>query len=448
MQAITIYDYVLLPFYVLALYIIVFKKSRQYAGTDLKKFFIVAFFLRVVGSVLYSLVVQYYYGYGDSFVYYECTCFMRKAMAESGEFFNVFFMDGPSLSSLAGKYDVSAYGVGTIANGANLAVVKAATVVSYFSFNYYLIISLFFGFFSFIGIWKLFCTFADILGNRSVKLLAYVVLYTPSIWFWGSGLIKESICMGALGWIVNILYRAFVLKKTSLKDILIVIANFYLLFTIKNYIAGILLASLAAGLVAHFIMARDSFLSKSLATLVTLTLGIAIFSVTVSNYMDALVEESTSFIETSKLVYAMEDEQSVGGFAAGDFDLSLQGLIMRTPSAVFTTLYRPFIWETRKPVMMLSALESFLMIAFTFFLLIKFRFFGFFKTLFSSPHLICCLVFSILMGAVVGLTTFNFGTLVRYRLPLLPFYGFILIAIYVLRNDKRAIAMGASVDNI
>ena len=67
MQHITIIDYLLLPVYLYIFYIIVRKRSVKYTDAGLRKIFLTAFFLRMFGSFAYSMMVQYYYGYGDSF---------------------------------------------------------------------------------------------------------------------------------------------------------------------------------------------------------------------------------------------------------------------------------------------------------------------------------------------------------------------------------------------
>ena len=70
MQHITIFDYLLLPVYLYIFYVIVRKRAVKYADPELRRFFITAFALHMTGSILYSLVIQYYYGYGDAFTFY------------------------------------------------------------------------------------------------------------------------------------------------------------------------------------------------------------------------------------------------------------------------------------------------------------------------------------------------------------------------------------------
>jgi hypothetical protein len=442
MQVITIDDYLLLPLYILFFYFIVKIKSVKYNGTPLKRFFIISFFLHVLGSVLYGMVVQYYYGYGDSFIYFDGGSFLRRAVTETGHIASVYSMNGEELSRMANTIGWgNNYLEGTLLNDSNLMLIKITGLLSYLTFNKYLVSSLFFGFFSFIGLWKLFMTFNHILENKHVKILGYAVLYFPSVWFWGSGLLKDSICFGMLGLIIYYLYKNLIQKKTAVKDFFIIITCFYLIFIIKSYIAGVLVVSFAVALIVFIISTRNSVGAKLGIAFTTIVIGILFITVTLNVYLENTLEESATMIEMSKNIYSnseTDDERSRGSFDAGDFDLSPTGILARAPAAAFTTLYRPFIWETRKPIMLLSAVESFLLLLATLFLFYKTRVYRFFLYCFGNPYIIFSFLFVIMLGAVVGLTTFNFGTIARYRVPLLPFISFLLVMIYNKINIQAA----------
>jgi ABC-type sulfate transport system permease component len=98
---------------------------------------------------------------------------------------------------------------------------------------------------------------------------------------------------------------------------------------------------------------------------------------------------------------------------------------------MFSTLFRPFLWESKKIIILFSALESFFMLLALFYVLSKVGILKFLGSIFSDPQIFFAFILTLLLSAVVGFTTFNFGTLVRYRLPVLPFYFFMLIAIYL-----------------
>jgi ABC-type sulfate transport system permease component len=74
---------------------------------------------------------------------------------------------------------------------------------------------------------------------------------------------------------------------------------------------------------------------------------------------------------------------------------------------------------------------------FTLYLIFKSGFKNFIKYL-TNPEVALCLVFTLVLGFAVGLTAFNFGALVRFKIPLLPFYLVGLLIIYDLSTkDKK-----------
>jgi len=84
----------------------------------------------------------------------------------------------------------------------------------------------------------------------------------------------------------------------------------------------------------------------------------------------------------------------------------------------------------------LSALESLVFLLLT--LHVVFRSgLGIFYYL-QKPEVILCLGFSVVFAFAVGVSTFNFGTLSRYKIPLLPFYAMGLGFLYhYLKSDKK-----------
>ena len=128
----------------------------------------------------------------------------------------------------------------------------------------------------------------------------------------------------------------------------------------------------------------------------------------------------------------------MASFSGATISTSVPDIILASPVAIFTTLFRPFIWETRKPIMLFSALESLVLLIATLYVLFKCRIFKFFYYIFGDPYLFFCFVFTMILGIIIGFSTFNFGTLVRYRLPILPFYFFMLLYIYTKNNDAAA----------
>jgi hypothetical protein len=123
-------------------------------------------------------------------------------------------------------------------------------------------------------------------------------------------------------------------------------------------------------------------------------------------------------------------------FDIGEFEPTLAGISSKIPVAIMAGLFRPYIWEARNPVMLLSGLENLIFLGLTFRLLFSLGPFGFFKRVGSSPLLIFSLIFSLFFAFSVGLTTSNFGSLVRYKIPCEPFYlGMLFTLMYLKKED-------------
>ncbi|MFO7790848.1 MAG: hypothetical protein R6V32_09770, partial [Bacteroidales bacterium] len=107
------------------------------------------------------------------------------------------------------------------------------------------------------------------------------------------------------------------------------------------------------------------------------------------------------------------------------------------PQAVTAGLFRPFIWDGASVFMLLSGLENLILLLLTLYIILRIGPFRFFRQMAEDPFLLFCFVFAVILAFFIGLTTANFGALVRYRIPLLPFFVFALMKIYLAYNQKR-----------
>jgi hypothetical protein len=117
-----------------------------------------------------------------------------------------------------------------------------------------------------------------------------------------------------------------------------------------------------------------------------------------------------------------------------DFDGSPASMAKMAPLAVNATLFRPYLWESKKASTLLSSLESLALMVLTLYALIQSRVVGFFKTLFTNAAVFYCFFFAILFALFVGATALNFGTLVRYKIPCMPFY---IIALFLIVEQYK-----------
>ncbi len=447
MQYITVYDYLLMPVYLYIFYILIKKSSAKYTDPELRKYFFVSFYLHMFGAVAYALMVQYYYGYGDSFVFYYGSDFLSTQVTQDPGNIRYFFKPAAEVKSWYDFEvgDLSYAGYFGIAS--NLFVMKISALLSLISFNKYLIITLFFGFFSFSGLWRLFLVFKDINKDRELKILAWTILFVPSVWFWGSGLNKDSICIGSIGFIIYFLYHVFIKKEFSVKSIIALVALIYLVSVIKSYIIIALAVGLSVFIFYKFVTPFKNVVIRAFIIIAFLfAVMIVAFVTNFTDQLELLAEESMVQIDSFQRNYNAvqnEDERSRANLVIKDMDLTIQGMIFQSPVKVFTCLFRPFIWESRKIFILLSAFESLLLLLCTLYMLFKLKFYRFFIEIFNNPFVLVSFIITIFFALIIGFTTYNFGTMARYKIILIPFYFFTLVSLYTTTQDKKKQAVKA-----
>jgi hypothetical protein len=145
-----------------------------------------------------------------------------------------------------------------------------------------------------------------------------------------------------------------------------------------------------------------------------------------------------SFVDTSNNFqqYYNNDFGETSSFEIGEIELSAVGLLKKMPIGFYSTYFRPHLWEVKKPIVLFSALESFFILALTLFTLIKkgkYLFELIRKDLFARLSL----YYTIVLGIIIGLNTFNFGTLIRYKVPVVPFAWLFVFLLYLYIPPKK-----------
>lgn len=430
-------DIYLAPICLLVLYGIGYRTKRKYKGTQLEKYFMPALTFRFVATVLYTLILGYYYKGGDTTMYFRAVLDLHSAVSDNSSFLgdiylkakldpketlNSYFMyDGTNVTHYY-MYQVS-----------NYMVPRIALPFSFIFSKSYLCISFCLSFFAFAGCWRVFKLFYSFFPHLHKKI-AIATLFLPSVLFWSSALIKDSITMGALGFFIYAFYQLFFKQKKIITNSLIVILSAFLLFYIKPYI---ILCSLPAFLVWAYILLNKKIKEKSMRLFATVIFTIITISGSIFFMQKIAGSEIASQYATQNILKALEAQQSVyssfedagSAFKIGSIDNSIGGMIKLFPTSLVASLFRPFIWEVRSPIMMLTALEALIFLWLTISCIRYTSFIKFRQILANNPVLVFCLIYSVLFAAMVGMSTLNFGTLARYKIPALPFYLIMLFVI-------------------
>jgi hypothetical protein len=435
MQYLTIWDLILTPIYLLILsYFGKRYRDKNYPpGHPLRPYYLPGLYLKFFGAIFIGLIYQYYYGFGDTFNFYIHSKVINSSLSDSfTTWFELLFRVSPDNDPRLYQYtsqmfwysDASSYSTAVI--GAVLGLLNGTT---------YLPIALLFAFFSYTGIWAMYKTFVNIYPKLH-KQLAIAFLFIPSVFVWGSGLFKDTVCMFGLGWMTYTVFRIFVNRDFSLKNFFLLFLSFYLMAVIKIYILLAFVPALSFWLLLTYSNRISSsairFITRILFSVVVVV-GFIFFSQKFSDQLNRYsLDKIAKTAETTRdYLSRVSDVEGGSGYDLGEFDGSLGGMLSKFPQAVVVTLYRPFPWEANKVIVLLSAIEALIFLFFTIKAFYQNGILKSFKIIASDPNILFCLIFSLIFAFAVGISSYNFGALSRYKIPCLPFYAtFLILLLY------------------
>lgn len=425
-------DYLLTPIYLAFFYALAFALRPRITNKFTKPYFIPALSVKLLGAIALGILYHTIYA-GDTNNYFTHASIIYKAFGQSiGTGIHLITTDGTLTPELA-PYASQMTWFGP--DSKEYFVIRVAAVCSLLGFNTYSVTALFFAVLSFSGMWAMYMTFAKI-RPHVYKELALAVFFLPSVFFWGSGLLKDSLCIGALGWLFYAFYRGAIEKKDIVRCLIIGVVAIKVISSMKVYI---LLAFIPPA--ALWVFNENTARIKSAAIrwvvrpfFITAGLAVAVYGMSAVAAADArfnLEKIGEQSKLTADYLQGVSKVENGSGYNIGEQDGTLSGMAKLAPQAIVVALFRPFLWESRNPTMLLSAIEA------TYFIVLTIRIFyrvgagKTLRTIISTPVLTLCFVFSLIFAISVGLSSGNFGTLVRYKIPLMPFY---LAGLYIMQS--------------
>lgn len=442
MQFIEIKDFILLPIYLAIIYAFAYssRNSKYSLRHPLRKYYIPALTVRLGGAVGLGIVYQYYYGYGGDTgsYFYNSKLVAEYFSKDSGTFFDLVFK--PVLTTLDVRRSINwndnIFGF----NEANYFPIRILAVLQLFTFGTYLPCALFFGVLAFSGTWRAYLAFVNIFPAL-YKEFAIAVLFMPSVFFWGSGILKDTISMAALCWLFYSCYELFILGQGKVKNSFIIFISLFSIIIVKAYIA---MAFVPGLLIWIFLTYKNRIRSQALRTAALPFLVVLISFFSYLSYQ-RIAEQDARFsaerIQTQAVVVntGISDAGSTIdiGVTAGMGPAQLLGI---APLAIITAIFRPFLFEVRNPLMFLSAFEGTYILYLFGLVIFKTGVGNSFRIVMGTPLLLFSLIFTLGFAFAVGFSTSNFGTLVRYKIPFVPFFMaslFIIIHIGKMKGVRR-----------
>ena len=280
---------------------------------------------------------------------------------------------------------------------------------------------------------------------KPFHLFLATVLF-PSIAFWVSALHKEAFCLMGMG--LSLMAWRALYRGNVLSAILLGLPGLMLIASFRPPV----LAPLFLGMAVHFAQDRIQRQGRRASTaarafyLAIATLIFAFGALLIGRIAPEFGIEkiSESITKQQSNWQQIADEGLEGGSSFGTDEIvqSIPQQIASAPLALVNALLRPQFFDVRNAVQFVSAVE---MTAITIILIMGFKRLGFrgvVRRVRGSPFFLMCAIITVVGATFIGITTRNFGTLARYRVPFLPFYGVVLSGLL----ERRARAPGSSSD--
>jgi hypothetical protein len=251
----------------------------------------------------------------------------------------------------------------------------------------------------------------------------------PSALFWGSGILKDTITMAAFNILLYHVYFLLKLGNFGVKKVVIILLMSILIFKLKSYIIIAFVPCLAYMVYKFF----ENKISNGVVRVSLRPVLLAVFGFVIYFGLIGIADNSEkykleSLEQQTRGFHTWHTTTAGSAYNLGEIEYTAASVASKIPAALNVSFFRPYFWESRNFVMLISAIESS-----TFFLLFIYALFkwklNLLKGFDRSPFLIGLLIFILLFGFAIGFTSYNFGALMRYKIPISPlaFFMFFLL---------------------
>ncbi len=402
------------------------KKKKQ---EPIYRYFLSGLTIKIVGGIVYALYHAYVYKGGDTFVFYNAAQDLANYLSFSdpstfGAYFSGF---NPSEYDFSPDYSYILKGTDV------LFIVKLTCLFYFIAGGSYFVITILFSFLSFLGLWYAFITFSRLYESLSYSFFI-VIFCVPTMTLWSSGLLKDTVTIGAIGWLIYGFSNLFIFNQKFFKSFFHILFSSFLIFMLKSYLIYLLYP-------AFFIWVQSNIKSKINSAF----LRNMISPLLIMSMVGALIFILTSFSENAGK-YSLDNWQNTlqgfhswhghladtrdqSGYSLGEMEYTIVGVLSKVPAAINVTFFRPYPWEIRNIATLLGAIEAVFFLGFTILVIVRRRL-QIFTYIYKNKEVLFLLSFAFPFAFIVGLSSYNFGALSRYKIPAELFYLIALVIIY------------------
>lgn len=304
-----------------------------------------------------------------------------------------------------------------------LFFVKFVSLINLLTGDNYWITGAYFSLISFFGAWYLLRVIHLYLS--AFTLPAFIAFHLmPSVVFWTSGLIKESLACAAAFYLTALFLNAWFNHRIRIANSLLAVVALWVLWGLKYYYAAIFISvtftCFMYQFVFYYLVKPKKPVSELLLWIFIFIFPLAMISFMHPNfYLDGFLEVIVSNNEVYNTFSNPEDLIVYHALKP-----EVGSVLMNAPLALISGLFRPAFFESGNIFQAIAALENLLLVLLVLFALPALVNFT------RSPYRILILavtVYVCLLCVFIALSTPNFGTLSRYRAGYIPYFVFIIL---------------------
>ncbi|HBG71960.1 MAG: hypothetical protein A2W93_05255 [Bacteroidetes bacterium GWF2_43_63] len=382
-----------------------------------KRWVLAAFYLKVIAGLgLTFIYTSYYSGRNDAdiFRYFDDSKVMYDVLKTSpSDYFTMlsginddnqrFFDDYYSkMDNWYLKYQ-------TVMYNDTHTIIRINAFIRLFSFGFFQVHNIIFIILGFIGLLALFKTFIKYFSTKALALYAAVFLI-PSVVFWSSGILKESILIFAMG-IFLYSYQQLLFISFNVFRVLLLLFSLVLMYFTKTYVLAVMLPVVIANTWIVLTNNRHAFAKQLISLLVFINLAVLAGNINADfNVFQLITNKLHDFVNLALYSNAGSMIDPI------PLEPNFLSFLQYSPNAVINTLFRPFPADINTMIMVPVLIEN-IVIVVTLLLAVIFHE----RKVQNARILFFCLFFVIVLSVITGLTTPVLGALARYRIPLLPF---------------------------
>ncbi|MDH5474153.1 MAG: hypothetical protein OEX22_00525 [Cyclobacteriaceae bacterium] len=380
---------------------VIYWSYKKPNSSELSGFFFPAMLFKIVAGLGVGVLYFFYYEIGDTILYFEDA----KKVSE------VFYSSWVNYFRFLFGYD--SMELNYIDNYRALLFVKLISPIVIFTQNNYWITSVYLSLMSFYTCWYLVLNINKYY-HQVITGGVVAFLFFPSIVFWSSGVLKETISMSIIV-VLSVFFIQIVNDefKLPVRKVVLALLLVFLLFQLKYYYAAIFLIATLPTLI--FKLFSKYFKIKNtvfiwLMLLLCFTVGVSYLhpNLSLQRVMDVVIANNKLYnqhVDLSKTIYYYNLENT------------LISIFINAPLALVSALFRPFVFEVGSVLQFMLGVENVFLVAL--FLVFPFRKIKIKKN--EWPVILTCFTYIIVLAVLLALSTPNFGTLSRYRISFLPF---------------------------